>query len=193
MKPVARRVLTCLLGPALAATLSAGPAVAAADPYWLAVMGTFSPPSVLLMSNPVTYDPDRVPAGGSMTVTEFAEDDRTGVGLSVSGLQPNRDYGAHVHTSPCGNLPEDAGPHYQHLPDPVQPSTDPAYANQDNEVWLDFTTDETGHATASAKQDWRFRQGGANSVVLHDKHTSTEPGHAGEAGDRLACFTVRFR
>ena len=90
----------------------------------------------------------------------------TVVALTVHGLLPDRDYGAHVHAKPCGLTGADAGPHYQHEPDPVQPSTDPAFANADNEVWLDFTTDREGNGVAVAKQAWDFgsvaaRLGGA--------------------------------
>ncbi|GAA4804535.1 hypothetical protein GCM10023353_03860 [Tomitella cavernea] len=63
-------------------------------------------------------------------------------------MQPGRDFGAHAHTKPCGPEPSDSGPHYQNVQDPAatadSPSTDPAYANPQNEVWLDFTTDGSG-------------------------------------------------
>ncbi|WP_179118127.1 hypothetical protein [Saccharothrix sp. ALI-22-I] len=44
---------------------------------------------------------------------------QTTVMLKVTGLQPNRKYGAHAHTKECGPKPADSGPHFQHLPDPV--------------------------------------------------------------------------
>ena len=40
--------------------------------------------------------------------------------------------------------------------------------------------------------DWEFRDGEANSVVLHAQHTMTGPGQAGMAGDRLACIDENF-
>ncbi|ONI91465.1 hypothetical protein ALI22I_09010 [Saccharothrix sp. ALI-22-I] len=91
-----------------------------------------------------------------------------------------------MHTKVCGAKPADAGPHYQNEKDPVSPSVDPKYASPDNEIWLDFTTDDKGSATSSATVDWQFRKGDANAIVLHDTHTHTEPGKAGTAGDRLA-------
>lgn len=144
----------------------------------------------------LTYDEAAVPVGSTVTVDEEDHDGKTTVTLDVSGLAPNRDFGAHVHTKPCGPKPSDSGPHYQNVPDPAatpeSPSVDPAYANPENEVWLDITTDGQGAAHASSTVDWEFRDGEANSVVLHDKHTMTSPGHAGSAGDRLACVDVDF-
>ncbi|MFE4537460.1 superoxide dismutase family protein [Streptomyces scopuliridis] len=154
--------------------------------------GGFLPPSPYFAPGAVTYDGTKVPVGSRLGVVERAGGGATSVELSVSGLLPDRVYGAHVHTKPCGRAPEDAGPHYQHSKDPHQPSTDPAYANAANEVWLDVTTDVRGHAVAESKHDWRFRRGEARSVVIHDHGTTTHPGEAGTAGTRLACLTVPF-
>lgn len=193
MKPVVRRVLTCLLGPVMVVTCSAGSAVATDRPTWLTSTSEFSPPSATMPSPAMTYDQERVPVGSRITVSQWAINRGMAVRLSVSGLLPGHAYGAHVHTGRCGALPEDSGPHYQNRLDPVRPSTDPAYANPRNEVWLDLTTGPDGWGESFVMQGWSFRPGEANSVVLHEHHTSTEPGHAGQAGDRLACFTVRFR
>ncbi|MCZ9343538.1 superoxide dismutase family protein, partial [Streptomyces sp. TRM76130] len=65
---------------------------------------------------------------------------------------------------PCGADPAAAGGHYQH-----RPSADPAHANPDNEVWLDFTPDAHGEGQAQARHDWGFRPGAASSVVIHDR------------------------
>jgi superoxide dismutase, Cu-Zn family len=140
----------------------------------------------------ITYNSELLPAGAKVTVASRAKGGQTQVNLTVAGLQANRMYGAHVHTKQCGAKPADSGPHYQNNPDPVQPSVDPAFANASNEVWLDFTTDAKGEATASATMTWNFRTGQANAVVIHAAHTSTEQGKAGTAGDRLACVTAAF-
>jgi Cu-Zn family superoxide dismutase len=67
----------------------------------------------------------------------------------------------------------------------------PAYANPHNEVWLDFTADTTGAASAESVQDWRFASGSpARSLVLHAQHTRTGEGEAGTAGPRVACLTL---
>ncbi|MET9418802.1 superoxide dismutase family protein [Streptomyces klenkii] len=141
----------------------------------------------------VTFDEAAVPAGARVTVTERTGQDGTRIHLRLRGVQPGRTFGAHVHMNPCGTRPEDSGAHYQHVKDPEQPSTDPEYANPRNEVWLDFTTDRQGDGASSASVDWRFRSGGARSVVIHEHATETAPGRAGMAGARLACVNVPFK
>jgi Cu-Zn family superoxide dismutase len=140
----------------------------------------------------VTYNRRLVPAGARAKITVVSRDGATTTRLTVRGLVPNRAYGAHAHTNPCGPNPTDAGPHYQNAPDPVQPSVDPGYANPRNEIWLDFTTDARGDATAVSTVPWRFTTRHAHSVVVHTMHTHTGPGHAGDAGARLGCVNVDF-
>jgi Cu-Zn family superoxide dismutase len=139
----------------------------------------------------VTYDPQLVPPEAKIVVAAVSGR-RSTVVLAVAGLLPNRTYGAHVHVRPCGATGAAAGPHYQNVMDPVQPSVDPAYANPSNEVWLDFTTGAHGHGRAVSQVGWGFRPGEANSVVIHEHATSTEPGMAGMAGVRVGCLTVPF-
>lgn len=143
-----------------------------------------------------TYDEVAVPVGATVNVESEEENGRTTVTFSARGLAPNRDFGVHVHTRACGPQPSDSGPHYQNVLDPAAtaeaPSSDPAYANPQNEVWLDVTTDASGHAQASTAVEWEFRDGEANSLVLHAQHTMTGPGQAGMAGDRLACVDEEF-
>lgn len=142
----------------------------------------------------VRYDTTLVPAGATARVTAVERGDgSTRVKLEVRGLLPDRDYGAHVHVNPCGASGADAGGHYQFVRDPVQPSTDPAFANPDNEFWLDLTTDHNGSGKARAVVDWQTPQDRpAGSVVLHAEHTRTGHGEAGVAGARLACISVSF-
>ncbi|WP_159944172.1 MULTISPECIES: superoxide dismutase family protein [unclassified Nocardiopsis] len=155
---------------------------------------TFLPPGE--GTGAITYDETAVPEGATSDVQVRTEEGRTHVQFTGTGLEADRDFGAHVHTKPCGEEPGDSGPHYQNEVDPEasedSPSTDPAYANPENEVWLDFTTDESGNAVSTATVDWEFREGEARSLVLHDHHTSTEEDEAGTAGDRLACVSVDF-
>ncbi|MEV5238306.1 superoxide dismutase family protein [Streptomyces cinnamoneus] len=140
----------------------------------------------------VTFDGTAIPAGSRVTVTERTSPDGTRVELRVGGVQANRTFGAHVHTQACGSTPAASGPHYQNVKDPKQPSTDPQYANAQNEVWLDFTTDGNGDGGAASTVQWRFRAGEARSVVVHDHGTATASGQAGTAGARLACVNVPF-
>ncbi|WP_031468501.1 superoxide dismutase family protein [Sciscionella sediminilitoris] len=138
-----------------------------------------------------TYDPALVPPGSSAGAARFAPGTGgTTVVFGVRGLVPDRAYGAHVHTKACGATGEAAGPHFQNVPDPVQPSVDPAYANPRNEVWLDFTTDATGTGFAASSLDWRFAGRAAKSIVIHETPTHTGAGHAGMAGARLACLNI---
>jgi len=146
-----------------------------------------SPPGVA-----VTYEP-LVPAGARGAVESRSGEGSTTVMLAVRGLEPQRWYGAHVHTAPCGQRPEDSGPHFQHSVDPTQPSIDPAYANPQNEIWLDFVTDELGAGSTESTVAWELpadRRPG--SVVIHAMQTATEPGKAGTAGARAGCITVEF-
>ncbi|MCZ4554139.1 superoxide dismutase family protein [Rhodococcus maanshanensis] len=142
--------------------------------------------------NAFTYDEAAVPVGSSVNVDSEEQDGRTTVTFSATGLAPNRDFGVHVHTRACGREPSDSGPHYQNDVDPMatpeSPSSDPAYANPQNEIWLDVTTDGNGNAQSSTAVNWEFRDDEANSVVLHAQRTKTGPGVAGMAGDRLACI-----
>lgn len=141
----------------------------------------------------VTYDPSLVPVGATAVVVSVPVSVGTVVALQVRGLEPNREYGAHVHVGSCGPDPMTAGPHFQNVPDPVTPSTDPAYANPENEVWLDLTTNALGIGKAASTVSWRFDGRPAASLVLHEHHTHTAPGEAGTAGSRLACASVPFR
>jgi superoxide dismutase, Cu-Zn family len=141
----------------------------------------------------ITYEEELVPAGARGAVQARSGEGTTTVMLAVRSFVPQRWYGAHVHSEPCGERPEDAGPHFQYSVDPVQPSVDQTFANSQNEIWLDFTTDETGAGSTESTVAWTFpndRRPG--SVVVHAMQTSTEPGTAGTAGDRLACISVDF-
>ncbi|WP_086665509.1 superoxide dismutase family protein [Lentzea kentuckyensis] len=140
----------------------------------------------------ITYDA-KVPNGAKVTVVGVPTfNGGTTVLLMLKGLLPDRAYGAHVHVKKCGAAPADAGPHFQNVVDPVQPSVDPAYANPDNEIWLDVHTDAHGFALTKSTVDWQFTERHAQSVVLHNEHTHTKPGEAGTAGPRLACVNVQF-
>jgi superoxide dismutase, Cu-Zn family len=156
------------------------------------VNGTFGPYKE--GATAVTYDPAIVPAGATATVTVKPAAEGAEITLSVTGLLPNRTYGSHLHSKPCGAKGEAAGPHFQHLPDPAAaaspPSVDPSYANPQNEVWLDFTTDGTGKASSTTTHPWTAPAGTSRSVVIHAAGTKTGPKEAGTAGPRVACLTV---
>ena len=139
-----------------------------------------------------SYNAALVPAGATARVQAIATaSDATVVVLKVRGLVPNRAYGAHVHVHACGATGSVAGPHYRNE-GTAAGATDPAYANPDNEIWLDLVTDSEGNGSAQSRVRWLIREGGAGSVVLHDHHTSTAEGSAGTAGPRLGCLSVPF-
>lgn len=168
--------------------LTAGLAACGSD---VEASGTFEVPDEA--NDAYTYDRAAVPVGAEMKVTSTATDDGgTVVEMAVAGFPPNRGYGAHAHVNPCGEQGDAAGPHFQNEQDPVKPSVDPAYANPENEIWLDFMTDAEGTATPTSQVPFDFAERAPASVVLHENVTATGPGEAGEAGARVACLTVSF-
>lgn len=167
------------------------PITAASHTGPVAVQVTFAAPGG--DNRGVTYAPELVPVGATAAVTTSEQDGKTTVTLKVSGLQPSRAYGAHAHTKPCGPDGAAAGPHYQFKQDPVSPSVDPAFANPENEIWLDLVTDGSGAGTATSTVPWTFpADRRAESVIIHEMATSSAPGKAGNAGSRAACVTVDF-
>jgi Cu-Zn family superoxide dismutase len=159
------------------------------NPPYETASGTFLPyrPG----STAISYDPAVVPPGATATLTITTSGYGTDVRLAVTGLIPNRAYGAHLHTNPCGADPEAAGGHYQNHRDPVTPSVNPVYANPENEVWLDFTASPTGTATSTSSHGWDFSATAPpRALVLHAEHTMTAAGVAGKAGARVACLTL---
>ena len=142
----------------------------------------------------LSYDPALAPVGASMRVEFRPDGGGTRAILTVRGFLPNRGYAAHGHVNPCGPTGDAAGPHFQQNPDPVgsyMTSTDPAYVNPSNEMWLDLRTDASGSGTATTQVPWTIGNRGPKSVVIHDgMQTMTGPGVAGTAGGRAACLTV---
>jgi Cu-Zn family superoxide dismutase len=175
--------------PSSAAT-STGPGAPSAEGT---VSGTFLPFPRSVRA--ITYDPKVVPPGATAQLTIARTAGGTTVRLTAAGLVPRRAYGAHLHTRPCTATPDDAGPHYQHSPDPKAaaspPSVDPAFANPRNEIWLDFTADAAGAAAVTAQQDWTFDEvEPPRSLIVHAERTRTAAGQAGMAGPRVACLTL---
>jgi Cu-Zn family superoxide dismutase len=141
----------------------------------------------------VTYDWRLVEPGSHATVSSRSGGGITVVTLMVQGFEPERWYAAHVHTDPCGVKGADAGPRFQNVVDPVQPSLDPRFANPQNEIWLDLRTDKAGAGTGETTVAWQIPPDRRpKSVVIHTKPTATRPGLAGMAGARAACISVEF-
>jgi Cu-Zn family superoxide dismutase len=139
------------------------------------------------------------PEGATARVQRVGTGDgRTVVTLKVSGMERSAAYGAHAHVAACGEPGTDtaglaAGPHFQHAQDPVTPSTDAAFANPQNEIWLDLTTNHAGNGHATSVVEWQFEPARRpKSVIIHEMHTLTTEGKHGVAGKRVACIDVPF-
>ncbi|WP_326824831.1 hypothetical protein [Streptosporangium sp. NBC_01756] len=146
----------------------------------LAGGGTLTKP--MPKASAVTYNAKLAPLGASAEVVAESGAVLANSTVTVGGLLPNRTYGAHLHVDPCGLKPDDSGPHYQHVH---------SHASATNEVWLDFTTDDQGTATATAKQDWAFAPGRVpHSLVIHAQPTVKTGADAGTAGPRVACVSL---
>jgi Cu-Zn family superoxide dismutase len=157
--------------------------------------GTLAPPEQA--QDAFTYDPALAPEGARLSVEAGESDGSTEVRLEVDGLLPERGYAVHAHIRPCGPTGAAAGPHFQNEVDPAatpeQPSTDPAFANPRNEIWLDLRTDGEGEGEASTEVPFVFSDRAPASVVVHQAEvTATAPGDAGSAGSRVACLNVPF-
>ncbi len=108
--------------------------------------------------------------------------------LSVANVKASREFGVHVHAGACSDANMGGG-HYQHNPRPADAgATDPTYANNDNEVWLDFTSDATGKGTAEKTTTFKLDNTRAKAVVIHTMKT----GAGGAAGTKLACISLQF-
>jgi Cu-Zn family superoxide dismutase len=159
----------------LTVVLIAGAAGADARPYKVHAKG-----DLIRYDNPYgDGTPNPVLEGARASVKAHAHGKHgTTVTLHVHGLEPNREFGSHVHILGCND--NKAGGHYRN--DPAAP------ASPQNEIWLDFVTDAHGNGSAKATVDWTFRPDGANAVIIHTDHTAS----SGAAGAKLACLDVDF-
>jgi Cu-Zn family superoxide dismutase len=182
--------------PSAGATATAADETETGDAGPDAVDGTLAAPDKA--TNAFTYNPALAPEGADLSVDVETAAGTTEVALDVEGLLPNRGYAAHAHVNPCGATGDAAGPHFQNQADPAaapgKPSTDPAYANPQNEIWLDLRTDGDGAGEATATVPFLFTDRAPASIVIHEaQSTATTPGQAGSAGARIACITVPFK
>lgn len=119
----------------------------------------------------VTYDPAAVPETATVRFIVVPDGQAS---LTVAGFGPDQIFPARLHTNECGPSGVDAGPRYQHTIDP-----DPADANPENEVWLNFTTDGTGVANVEALHPWPFNPNRPPRSLL-----------VGDPSAYLACVTI---
>ncbi|MFI0421466.1 hypothetical protein [Spongiactinospora sp. 9N601] len=92
-------------------TGSPSPDATGAKSIRLKGQGTFVP--FAEGENAVVYDEKLVPSGAKGEVTVASKGEGTASELSVDGLLPDRQYGAHLHVNPCGENPDDSGPHFR--------------------------------------------------------------------------------
>lgn len=146
-----------------------------------------------------TYNPALAPLGAHLTAALVPSGESTNAEFTVSGLQPNRGYAVAAHVNTCSGSPDGLGPRYQNRIDPavnqtavgVAPSTDPQYANPNNEIWLDVRTDASGSGTSRTTVPFVFTDRGPGSIVVGDaQQTATGPGEAGNGGTPVACLTL---
>lgn len=63
--------------------------------------------------------------------------------------------------------------------------------NPRNEIWLDLRTDSDSSASSGTTVPFSFTDRTPASIVVHEAQTTaTHPGHAGQAGARIACLTL---
>ncbi|WP_051811688.1 hypothetical protein [Kitasatospora sp. MBT63] len=172
--------------PPAAAGLPAFPRPVAALPT--VVDADFDPASAFVPPVAISYARDLVPYGAHARVTVERGAGRTVVTVELAGVAPGHRFPAHVHTGRCGADPAASGPHYQDRTDPVQPSTDPAYANDRNEARATVRTDAAGSGRAVTAVPWAFRADAAHSLVLH----AGDPAGTHPAAERVACVNVDF-
>lgn len=170
-----------------------GLTMSTADEVALHGEGTLAPASRAAPAD--TYNPALAPVGARLSATLTPSGQTTTAQLTVSGMLPDRGYAVHAHTNACGDTGAAAGPHYQNHIDPAttpqKPSSNPEYANPQNEVWLDVRTDGNGSGTARTTVPFVFTDRGPGSIVVHEAmETGTAPGQAGQAGARIACLTL---
>ena len=142
-----------------------------------------------------TYNPALVPVGAHLKAALTPSGESTNAEFIASGLLPNRGYAVHADVNSCGGVPDAEGPHYQNRIDPAAtaraPSTNPEYANPNNEIWLDLRTDAAGSGTSRTTVPFVFTDRGPGSIVVYEApQTATGPGQAGKAGAPVACLTL---
>lgn len=169
---------------------------ASSRPIVLFGSGTLTTPNS--KSRAISYNPALAPIGAAMTATVIPTSEGSMAELTVFGLLPNRAYVAYAYVKSCGATADAAGRRFQNHLDPAAsaqaPSTNPKYANPDNEFWLDVRTDVAGTANSHTTVPFALSDRTPGSFVVHDTAlSSTGKGRTEEAGDRIACLTLSRR
>lgn len=152
-----RRLTLTAVALTVAAGLTVAPAAAApSTQVWSD--GEFS------ATGPVfTYATGLIPAGAQVRVHAiYPGNGSTVATLHVTGLAADTTFAVHAHIGPCSATPASSLGHYQD-----QPGTGADFVNEHNELWLGFTTNDAGNASAQTVVDWKPRAGQAVSLTFH--------------------------
>jgi hypothetical protein len=82
----------------------------------------------------------------------------TAVNFSVRGLPKSRAFASHVHAKACDD--DHAGGHYKDVRE--------GPATAENEIWLNFMTNNKGEGVVGTWVPFAVRPGEAKSIVIHD-------------------------
>lgn len=167
-RTIVRTSLPMAAAALLALSVASSPAAASAELARGA--GTFASDGPAYTYSPAAL----VPVGATATVKVVETAAGTTVAASqVRGFAASESYAVHAHKGACGSSPSASGGHYQ---DVVGGAVD-----DENELWLGFTTNPAGNGSAQSGVDWEFRPGDALSGTFH---------HGGPT--RVACLPVAF-
>ena len=115
-------------------------------------------------------------AGVGGTATLARPDGGTNASISLTGLQPDSGYEAHLHTGSCDEA-DPGGPHFKFDPNG---SEEPP-----NEIHFAFGSNEAGEGAAKATSSREVPVGEAGSIVVHAASgtVKTHNGEHHEGGD----------
>jgi hypothetical protein len=143
---------------------------------------------------------DDVYDGARATAMLIGIDNTTFVKVQIKGLEhkaAGEDFGAHLHTGPCGLDSAGAatvGGHYNVSPKDARGLF--TVINNQTEVWLNFGVNSGGEATATATVPF-VPTAGERSITFHATATvakQTAGGPAvGTAGAKLACLPLDIK
>jgi len=102
-------------------------------------------------------------------------DGGTTVSLSATGLEPDTEYVAHLHTGGCDQA-DPGGPHFKF---DAEGGDEPP-----NEIHLEFETKADGAGKATASSDREVPAGEAGSVVIHE---GEDHGQESAPAAKIAC------
>jgi hypothetical protein len=159
-------------------TKAAAVFAAIATAFALAACGSDSEDETEAVSGQLRALPS-APAGDKGVAGEATlerADGATTVSLEATGLEPDTEYVAHLHTGGCDQA-DPGGPHFKFDADGGE--------EPPNEIHLEFRSKADGAASASATSKREVPAGEAGSVVVHEAGEE-DGGHAPTSTDEVA-------